>query len=99
MLNANTEKALTQLLALGVPAVSMFIMTGSVSDPVNVTKFLLLGGVGAGCLALVFLKALNLLVQTQRVSLILSGSFISFSIHPVSPTSFFQIICFPDIKG
>ena len=83
MLNVNTEKALTQLLALGVPAVSMFIMTGSVSDPVNVTKFLLLGGVGAGCLALVFLKALNLLVQTQRVSLILSGSFISFSIIAV----------------
>ena len=83
MLNVNTEKALTQLLALGVPAVSMFIMTGSVSDPVNVTKFLLLGGVGAGCLALVFLKALNLLVQTQRVSLILSGAFISFSIIAV----------------
>ena len=83
MLNVNTEKALTQLLALGVPAVSMFIMTGSVSDPVNVTKFLLLGGVGAGCLALVFLKALNILVQTQRVSLILSGAFISFSIITV----------------
>ena len=83
MLNVNTEKALTQLLALGVPAVSMFIMTGSVSDPVNVTKFLLLGGVGAGCLALVFLKALNILAQTQRASLILSGAFISFSIITV----------------
>jgi O-antigen ligase len=83
MLNANTEKALTQLLALGVPAVSMFIMTGSISDPVNVTKFLLLGGVGAGCLALVFLKAFNLLVRTQRASLILSGLFISFSMGAV----------------
>jgi O-antigen ligase len=79
MLNANTEKTLTQLLALGVPAVSMFILTGSVSDPVNVTKFLLLGGIGTACLALVFLKAFNLLARTQRTSLILSGLFISFS--------------------
>ena len=79
MLNAHTEKTLTQLLAIGAPAVSMFILTGSVSDPVNVTKFLLLGGVGTGCLALVFLKARNLLVGTQRASLILSSLFISFS--------------------
>ncbi len=79
MLNANTEKTLIQLLAIGVPAVSMFILTGSVSDPVNVTKFLLLGGVGTACLVLVFLKALNLLAKTQRMSLILSCMFISFS--------------------
>ena len=65
MLNAHTEKTLTQLLAIGVPAVSMFILTGSVSDPVNVTKFLLLGGLGTACLVLIFLKALNLLAKTQ----------------------------------
>ncbi len=79
MLNANTEKTLTQLLAFGVPAVSMFILTGSVSDPVNVTKFLLLGAVGTGCLALIFLKAFHLLARTQRASLILSILFVSFS--------------------
>ncbi len=79
MLNVNSEKTLTQLLALGVPAVSMFILTGSVSDPVNVTKFLLLGGIGTACLALIFLKAFSLLARTQRVPLILSGFFISFS--------------------
>lgn len=83
MLNAHTEKTLTQLLALGVPAVSMFILTGSVSDPVNVTKFLLLGGVGTACLVLVFLKAMNLLARTQRLSLILAGLFISFSLIAV----------------
>lgn len=79
MLNANIEKSLTQLLALGIPAISMFILTGSISDPVNVTKFLLLGGVGTACLALVFLKAFNLLAKTQRLPLILSGLFVSFS--------------------
>jgi O-antigen ligase len=83
MLHVKTEKTITQLLAIGVPAVSMFILTGSVSDPVNVTKFLVLGGVGAGCLALVFLKAFNLLMQTQRVSLILSVLFVSFSFTAV----------------
>jgi O-antigen ligase len=79
MLNANTEKTFTQLLSMGVPAVSMFILTGPITDPVNITKFLLLGGVGLGCLALVFLKAFNLLVRAQRASLIFSGLFIFFS--------------------
>ena len=79
MLHINTEKSLTQLLSLGVPAISMFILTGSVSDPVNVTKFLFLGGIGTACLALVILKAFNLLAKTQRASLILSSLFISFS--------------------
>ncbi len=79
MLNANTEKTFTQLLSMGVPAVSMFILTGPITDPVNITKFLLLGGVGLGCLALVFLKAFNLLARTQRASLIFSGLFIFFS--------------------
>jgi O-antigen ligase len=79
MLHMNTEKSLTQLLSIGVPAISMFILTGAVSDPVNVTKFLLLGGIGTACLALVILKAFNLLARTQRASLILSGLFISFS--------------------
>jgi O-antigen ligase len=57
----------------------MFLVTGSVSDPVNVTKFLILGGIGTACLTVVFLKALSLLTSTQRAPLILSGLFISFS--------------------
>ena len=79
MLNSSTERTLVRLLALGVPAVSMFLVTGSVSDPVNVTKFLILGGIGTACLTVVFLKALSLLTSTQRAPLILSGLFISFS--------------------
>lgn len=83
MLNAKIEKTLTQLLSIGVPAVSMFIFTGSVSDPVNVTKFLFLGGVGFGCLALVFLKAFRPMLQIQRSALSISGLFITFSLLAV----------------
>jgi O-antigen ligase len=83
MLNANIEKTLTQLLAIGVPAVSMFILTGSVSDPVNVTKFLLLGGVGLGCITLVFVKAFNTLLKTQKIALVVSGLFVLFSFSAV----------------
>jgi hypothetical protein len=76
MLTAHTEKTITKLLAIGVPAVSMFILTGSVSDPVNATKFLILGGVGTGCLAVVFLRTFKFLIRERTVSLVLSCLFV-----------------------
>lgn len=40
-------------LAIGASAVTLFILTGSVTDPVNATKLLILGGLGIASLALV----------------------------------------------
>ncbi len=40
-------------LALGACAVTLFLLTGSVTDPVNATKLLILGGVAVSGLALV----------------------------------------------
>lgn len=72
------------LLAFGVPAVSLFILTGSVTDPVNATKFLLLGSVGMGALALVIFKGAGLAWGTSKLAIIFSGSFVFFSALSVS---------------
>ena len=79
MLNFHTEKTIRKLLAIGIPAVSLFLVTGSVSDPVNVTKFLILGAVGMACIALLCIKAPSALFRASRPSILLSISFVFFS--------------------
>lgn len=49
MLNSTAEKLLSNILMIGAAFVSIFVISGGVTDPVNVTKLLALGGVcGAG---------------------------------------------------
>lgn len=45
MLNETNEKTLANYLYLGAASVTIFIVTGVVTDPVNATKHFLLGGV------------------------------------------------------
>jgi O-antigen ligase len=72
-----------KLLALGVPLVSMFLLTGSVTDPVNLTKFLVLGAVGTAGLLLVLTRGRRQAVSTSRTALVVTGLFLLFSINAV----------------
>ncbi len=47
------HSVLAKNLALGACAVTLFLLTGSVTDPVNATKLLILGGLAISSLALV----------------------------------------------
>lgn len=40
-----TEKTLARALSIGTAFIAVFVLTGAITDPVNVTKFLALGGV------------------------------------------------------
>ena len=51
--NKSLNSVLATNLALGACAVTLFLLTGSVTDPVNATKLLILGGVSISSLALV----------------------------------------------
>ena len=51
--NRTLHSVLATNLALGACAVTLFLLTGSVTDPVNATKLLILGGVSISSLALV----------------------------------------------
>ena len=51
MINQIAEKTLARVLGIGSGFVAIFIMTDTVTDPVNVTKLFALGGVAAAALA------------------------------------------------
>ena len=51
MKNALAEKTITKLLTIGTPVVTMFILVSTVSDPVNVTKMWVAGGVALSVMA------------------------------------------------
>jgi O-antigen ligase len=80
MLKQQYESTMAKLLFIGVPFTSMFLITGSVTDPVNVTKFLALGGVGFASLSLFLFRGVKGGIATSRAALILAGLFMVFSI-------------------
>lgn len=86
MLNSASEKTLGKLLAAGASAITVFVLAGSVSDPVNATKFLLLGGVAVAGLA-IFLSGGWSAIKDQRVVISIAGVFILASINAVLNSS------------
>lgn len=54
MNHIETEQNLARLASFGAAAITIFVLTGSVSDPVNAPKFLLLGSVALGLFAMAF---------------------------------------------
>lgn len=59
MLNKSVEKTIAWFLFIGVPFTTLFLMTGSVTDPVNVTKLFAAGCVGVGVFAIVLVYGLR----------------------------------------
>lgn len=74
---------MAKLLFIGVPSTSMFLITGSVTDPVNVTKFLILGGVGFAALSLFLVRGFKSGFTVSRPAVILAGLFTAFSFFSV----------------
>jgi O-antigen ligase len=73
------ETTMAKLLALGVPLVSLALITGSVTDPVNVPKFLMLGGLGVGSLSLFLLRGFYVAAKVSNPTVIAAISFLAFS--------------------
>ncbi len=74
---------MAKLLSVGVPFVSVFIVTGSVTDPVNMTKLLILGAVGVAALALFMFRGFKLGIQASRLAVFSVFAFIAFSLISV----------------
>ncbi|MFM1985324.1 MAG: hypothetical protein RLZZ295_490 [Actinomycetota bacterium] len=66
---------MSRLLAFGVPFISVFIVTGSVTDPVNMTKLLALGAIGTASVALVVFRGFSLALKTSKVTVFILGLF------------------------
>ena len=60
------EKILIRLISIGSALVTIFLISGSVTDPVNAPKLFLLGAMGFGIFAVVLQSGFPLLLKTNR---------------------------------
>jgi hypothetical protein len=94
MLNSATEKTLSNILMLGSAFITVFVLWGSVTDPVNVTKLLALGGVAGAAAAIVFSFGISKLWKFHKVALVLIVIFMVTVINSVvqSAAPMYQLI-------
>lgn len=71
MLNNATEKTLSNILMFGSVFISILVVWGSVTDPVNVTKLLALGGVAGAASAITISFGLSRLWAAHKLLVIL----------------------------
>lgn len=83
MRNAQYENSMAKLLAIGVPLITVFILTGSVTDPVNMTKLLMLGGVGFSALTLFALRGFRIGATSSKGAILATTAFVFFSLISV----------------
>lgn len=90
MVKRNLQSVLATNLAFGSCAITLFLLTGSVTDPVNATKFFLLGGLAVSCLAIVLqglaLRQLNIFISDFIILCFVGWGLIAI-IKSDSPTS------------
>jgi len=66
MQNLAVEKQLSRLLAFGAALTTIFLISGSVTDPVNTPKFLIIGLVSASSIGLVMSTSLRIRFKQTR---------------------------------
>jgi O-antigen ligase len=83
MLNKSVEKSLSLFLFIGVPFATLFLVTDSVTDPVNVTKLFATGCVAVGVFSIVLVYGLRELWNTSKFLVIASVIFVLAGINSV----------------
>ena len=83
MLNKTVEKTISWFLFIGVPFTTLFLVTDSVTDPVNVTKLFAAGCVSVGVFSIVLVYGLKELWATSKILVASSVLFILASLNSV----------------
>ena len=83
MFNKAEEKTASILILVGAPFVTVFLVTQSVTDPVNATKLAAAGGLGIGLLALTLSFNFRALFATEKLFLVLALGFIMAGLSAV----------------
>jgi O-antigen ligase len=83
MINQLAERTIARVLGIGSGFVAILVITGSVTDPVNVTKLFALGGVAAAALAVLLAFGLQELWASSKVLVILVGVFLVASLNAI----------------
>ena len=87
MFNKAAEKTASLLILVGAPFATVFLVTQTVTDPVNATKLAAAGGLGIGLLALALGFNFKALVAEEKLFLILALCFIAASVNAVVNSS------------
>ena len=83
MFNKAAEKTASFLILVGAPFVTVFLMTGSVTDPVNTTKLAAAGGLGIGLISLALFFNFRALITENKTFLALALAFVGAGISSV----------------
>jgi len=70
MLNSITEKLIAKILSVGAACTTIFIVSGSVTDPVNAPKLVVLGVIGTAGIAIFTSSKPKSLITSHRIFLI-----------------------------
>lgn len=84
MFNKAAEKTASLLILVGAPFVTVFLVTQSVTDPVNATKLAAAGGLGFALLALTLVFNFKVVLAENKLFLIFSVGFILASVNAVT---------------
>ena len=83
MINQVAERTIARFLGIGSAFVAVVVITGTVTDPVNVTKLFLLGGVAVGAFAVLLAFGLSQLWASSKSLVVASGLFLVAGINAV----------------
>jgi O-antigen ligase len=83
MLNKTVEKTISIFLLIGVPFTTLFLVTDSVTDPVNVTKLFAAGCVSVGLFSISIVYGLKEIWATSKALVISTVLFIFASLNAV----------------
>ncbi len=83
MHSANAEKYLAKLLSIGAALITVIVISGSVTDPVNVPKFLTLGVVASSTLAILFFSSLKSRLRQHKLAVVSASLFLVALVNSV----------------
>lgn len=83
MLNSASEKILSNVLALGAAFTTIFVISNSVTDPVNAPKLFTLGVTACAGLGVVLTTSVSAYLSSSRILLTACGAFLAFGLTNV----------------
>ena len=83
MINQLAERTIARVLGVGSSFVAILVITGTVTDPVNVTKLFALGGVAAAAVAVLLAFGLQELWVSSKALVIFVGLFLIASLNTI----------------
>lgn len=83
MINQVAERTIARFLGIGSAFVAIVVVTGTVTDPVNVTKLFALGGVAVGAFAVLLAFGLGQLWESSKALVISSGLLLVAGINAI----------------